>query len=495
MRELRTTNTLPTEFGSAELLYQNKLIAPSELNKSFTWLYGRDKSSFPLLTLTEGNGATKSIKPKEMNDTQYTWKTFGRPIRTSRVIGLVNTLNVTPGKGPVTFEVYFEDNLFHNHYGLYTPDGQCTARVQGEGVLVGVKKYKYRIQLMTGDKTAYIALDNFLAGKAWTYGPTSIPLSKSDGTTSNTTVPGLWTNQFGAWRYSYPIAGNIANKAVIYEFDATDQNGNSAGKTNLWLPFQMKMWEIERRELIETDLWESEYNRTAEGVILNTDDETGEVVPKGAGVKSQIKAIGNWSTYGNLSLAILDKTVLSVLGNRQDKVAGEVVLYTGKGGLRMINKAIMNDAKANQFFTPLGAETISGGDYLSYGKYFNQYKTIDGWILTIKTTDYFDHSLIAQMQIANGQVFEGLPYYSYNLVSLDHSMSDDGERNIQFVCEKGREYIANVYKGMAPLPGAWGSVPDNLISTKKDVASYEVMGTLGIGITNPTTSFWLEFQR
>lgn len=497
MRELRTTETVPVEDGSVQLLYQNKLIAPAELNKSFTWLYGKSTSSFPLLTLTEGNGASKSIKPKELNDTQYTWKTFGRQITTSKVVGLVNALT-KPGLGATTFEVTFEDAIFHAYYALYSPDGAFTLRVQSEGIKMGAKRVKYRVQLMTGDLTAYVTLDNFLPGKSWSYGPTSIPLSKSDGTSANTLTPGLWTNQFGAWRYSYPIEGNIANKQVIYEFDAFDENGKSMGKTNMWLPFQMKLWEIERRELIETDLWESEYNRTTDGRILNIDEETGEVVPIGAGVKNQLKSIGNYTTYGALTLSIIDQTILSVLGNRTDKTPGEIVWYTGKGGMREINKAIVNDAKLNSYFTPLGTEMISGKDgYLSYGKYFNQYKTIDGWVVTFKQADYLDNGIKARQQRMNGMLHNGLPYCSYDIFSLDHSMGTDGERNIQFVCEKGREVITNVYKGMSTLPGVWGLVPStgtSILSTKKDVASYEMMGTLGIAITNPTTSFYLGFQ-
>ena len=498
MRELKTTSTVSAEYSDVNLLYQNKLIGPSELNKKFTWMYGTAKSSFPLQMLTEGNGAIKSLTPKELDgDTQYTWRTFGRQVRSSRCVGLVNTSLTKPGLGASTFEVIFEDALFHTLYSLYSPDGQSYVRVEGEGVRIGDKRVKYRLQLMTGDRNAYISPDNFLAGKSWSLGGTIIPMSKSDGTTANALVPGMWTNQFSAWRYSFPIAGNIANKSVIYELDMIDENGTKTGTTNMWIPFQMKLWEIERREFIETKLWEDEYNRTPEGIILNIDPETGEYIPQGAGVKSQIKAIGNYTTYGeNLTLSFIDKTILSVLGNRNDQVPGELVFHTGKGGARMINNAIRKDAVLNQYFTPLGAEVIkSGNGGLSYGAYFTQYKTIDGWIVTLKTSDYFDQSTKARQDIDNGRTFEGLPYYSYNIVSLDHSMRDDGERNIQLVCEKGREYQANVYKGMSALPGSWGSIPGNLISTKKDIASYEVLGTSGVAMTNPTTSFWLEFVR
>ena len=64
--------------------------------------------------------------------------------------------------------------------------------------------------------------------------------------------------------------------------------------------------------------------------------------------------------------------------------------------------------------------------------------------------------------------------------------------NIKFVCEEGREYKVGVYKGMAELPASWGLASGTQLSDTKDIASYEVLGSQGINIDNPTTSFWLD---
>ena len=60
------------------------------------------------------------------------------------------------------------------------------------------------------------------------------------------------------------------------------------------------------------------------------------------------------------------------------------------------------------------------------------------------------------------------------------------------VAAKGREYQTGVYKGMSPLPAVWGPVPEGIVSTRKDIATYEVITSKGIVFTNPTTSFWLS---
>ena len=81
------------------------------------------------------------------------------------------------------------------------------------------------------------------------------------------------------------------------------------------------------------------------------------------------------------------------------------------------------------------------------------------------------------------------------MVFLDLSRSSDGEPNVQHVYEAGREYIANIYKGMSPIPSEWGGIgANNFVATTEDVASYEVIDSGGIAITNPTTCFWLEMS-
>lgn len=493
MRELAPTTYDSKGYSDENLLYKNKLIDPVQLKKNLTYLWGKDSDMFPLHVLTEGNGAFKTIKPsKTLNDTQYTWDVMGRMKHTSKIIGLANTSNTKPGLGGIPFDVIMEDNWFHFQYGAFSPDGAYQVYINSEPVMVG-NGWKVSMVLKTTSATAYIPLDNFLQGKAWVMAATAVAASKSDGTTSNSMAPGKWTNQFGFFRYSNQIAGNISNKVTNIEFDL-----ESGKKTNKWMPFQMKLWEIDNRILNENALWFDEYNRNSLGQIMLKDPTTNEPIPQGAGVKQTLKAVNNYDTYSTLTKAKLDSTVKAVFNNRVDNTPMEIVLYTGQGGAEMFHNAIMTDATGMGFANALGDNiVVSGGEYLNYGKYFRQYKTIDGKLITIKTVNLFDHGPRAEMQRMNGDMYGGYPIDSYTLVFLDQSKTNDGDRNIMMVAEEGREYLTGIYKGMSPIPDVWGKLPMNsspmLLSTRKDVAAYEVMGSAGIAITNPTTSFWLDF--
>ena len=489
MRELYATEYNSDTHLDENLLYKTGLIDPVVLSKNLTYLWGRDSDMFPLLTATQGQNAFKSLTPKELNDTQYTWPVMGRTRWTTKVVALADTALSYPGLGFSNFDVIFEDNWIHYQYSAYSPDQLSQVRFQSEPKKVGEGRYRVTVQLITSDATAYVALTNFYAGQSWAMGPTSVAGQLSDGTTSNRMTPGKLTNQFGWQRYSKVISGNIANKVTNVEFDL-----EGGGKTNMWLPVELKQWEMERRMLDEIDLWTSEYNRTTTGIITTMDPETGLPIPKGAGVKQIIRTAGNYDTFSVLTKAKFDSTARAVFDNRVDSTPMEVVLYTGRGGAEMFHNMLMGEA--TEYVVAVGDKVVTGDSFLQFGAYFNKYKMIDGRVITVRPCKMFDHGSLAQQDRENGRMYNGYPLYSYNLVFVDHSLDEGGERNVQLVAEAGREEIAGVYKGLTNLPAAWKAVlgRDGQLSTTKDKASYEVMTSRGINFKNATTSFWLEMS-
>ena len=486
MRELQAVQYSTQQFSDENLLLNFNLIDPVTLSKNLTWLWGKDSDEFPLTFLTEGQGAVKSLKPIKLNDTQYKWKVMGRRKSTSKCLGTSNSSITKLGLNFTPFTIDFEDDFFKRMYTAYSPNGKYQIRFQTNGEKIGDKRYRYTAIILTGDPTAYIPTTEYTEGLYWVQGATVIAASKSDGTSSNHVAPGEMTNQFGFHRYGYEIAGNVSNKALNIEFDLP-----GGGKTNKWIPFDFKNWELERKKLNEEDFWYSTYNRDAQGRIHNTELDD-EPMPRGAGIKHILTTAGQYDTYSTLTLNKLKSIVRSTFSNRIDSTPMELVLYTGRGGAEQFHNAIMVDAVANSYFTPLGEKAISGNGMLQYGTYFNQYKTIDGYVLTIKVAKMFDHGSIAEGQRQNGDMIDGYPRNSYTMVLLDQSKTNDGERNISMVAEEGRELTTGIYKGMSKIPEVWGAVNGMQLSTRRDIASFELIDSQGIHMANYTTSFWLE---
>lgn len=474
-----------SEYTDVNFLYSNQLVDVPTISKNMTYVHGKDSNAFPLTYTTEGQNALSKVTSKKLNDTQYTWDIMGRLRLTSKVVGVVGSTGITSyGVGFTPFEVEFEDGWFIKDYGATSPDGEHQVRIQGKGS----KPNSYMMIITSGNIEEGIPASNFVAGKSWVMGAPAVSLSKSDGNRTNRQTPGKLTNQYGLYRYSMNIAGNVSNKATVYQFEL-----DGGGTTDMWIPEEMRQFDYDRRILNESELWYSKYNRDEFGNVTTIDDETGEVVPKGAGVKEMLTEAGNHSTYTTLTLDKLEGTINRIFSNYLGDQEPEIVLYTGDGGIREFNNAIKNTAQGNSYYEKLGAEEIrERGGFLEYGKYFKSYRTIDDKVLTVVNTSLFNHGPRAQMDKANGELINGFSKESYNMVYLDHSQDDKGERNIQMITEDGREYIANIYKGMANLPPMWGAVSGNLIATRKDIASYEVMESKGINMRNATTSFWLE---
>lgn len=490
MRELGTTKFDSNTYSDRNMVLNFNLMTPTQLDMNLTYLWGRDEDRFPLLTLTAGQGAITSKVLVNGGDTQYTWNIATRLRVTSRIKRLLSN-TVTAGENYSDIEVEMEDNFLIYQHTAISPSG-FQWRIQNEGVASSTGGYIYRFSPMSNRPDMYAPEEDFIAGSVWALGAPTIPGSKSDGNRSNNQAPLKATNQYGYYRFSKEIAGNMSDLVVNIEFDT-----EGGGKTNLWMPYEMKMWELTRRDMLEEDLWYSEYNRDINGIIHLKDPKTGEVIPRGAGVRDILKSCGNYETYGpTLTLSRFDRIINRIFDNRIDSNVKEIILYTGRAGARAFNEAIYADARFKNYFMALGENEIGeSGGWMSYGKYFNRYKLISGHVITVKCVDIFDNGIRAKRDRESGNMYKGFPVSSYTMVFLDHSLGTDNTSNIQFIAEKGREYKVGIYLGMAEVPASWKASKTNQISDRQDIATYEVLGSQGINIKNATTSFWLDFMR
>ena len=85
MREIGTVKYDSSMYNDENTLLNFNLIGATQLNQSFTHLWGRDSDKFPLLTLTEGQMGKIVKRALNGADTQYKWKIMGRDKLTSQV--------------------------------------------------------------------------------------------------------------------------------------------------------------------------------------------------------------------------------------------------------------------------------------------------------------------------------------------------------------------------------------------------------------------------
>lgn len=486
MRIIKTTGYDNEKYTDENTLFRAGLLSSNQLTNALTYLNGRNSNLFPILTATQGKGLIKTKQVKKLNgDTQYTWPIMGRIKLTSRLVRVVSTGNrIGYGQTPIT--LVFDDATFIHQWSILTPNGKKQVRLTTDGKKVA-GGFEYTGVMLTPN--SYLTAEDLVVGLAWGLNAPSVAASKSIGNRSNRTTPGEMTNQFGFHRFSKDIAGNVANKVVEFEFELEDGT-----KTNKWLPFEMNQFEIMKNIAVEQDLWLSEYNRDENGTIMTIDEETGEPIPKGAGIRQILKDMGYYDTYAYLNIRMIDTILTTIAMNNDDALGREIVVYGGAGGRREFHNMMMREAVNGNLHFKLSdvlIKPISNG--MQYGEYFVQYKDINGRIISFIETDLFNKGSIAEQQKQNGHLIDGLPLVSYTMAFMNQGVNTEGESNIQLIAEEGRESIRRIYKGMSPIPAEWGPLSSSMeIADRRDIASYEVFESKGISILDASSCFYLE---
>lgn len=121
MREIGTVKFDSNQYTDANMLLNFDLIDPVKLNRNLTYLWGKDSDKYPLLTLTEGQGAVTTKVKLNGGDTQYTWEIAPRQRVTSRLKKLVSDKAAIQPYG--TVEVEMEDNWFIYQHTAIAPSG------------------------------------------------------------------------------------------------------------------------------------------------------------------------------------------------------------------------------------------------------------------------------------------------------------------------------------------------------------------------------------
>jgi hypothetical protein len=483
LREISRGRYEDRGYSNEESMAHLMLQKPAEINSVLTYTYGMDDDRFPLTFLTEGQGKVGTV---DVETVQWTWKTMGR-LKFDDYVTYFNTANTTPGKGGALIEVHFATHWLIEQYGLTAPDGHSKVRIMRD---CGPSEYgyKYLLQIKSPNPNAFIDPANFAKGKYWSMTAPTISESYSKGNRSNTIGPGKMTSQLGFHRFTKEIAGNISNVIVEYEFKTKN------GTTNRWINEEMRQFDVMNRIMLEEHLWESTYNRNENGEILMLDLDNNKPIPETAGM-FEICRESNYDTYGEfLTLNKLERTIGDVFSKDTDTGTMEVVLYCGKGAIQDFDLAIRNDAKSEGFVTPLGDKMIGEvGGNLTYGKYFRQYKTPDGHLVTIKHLPMLETGTRAEAAKKNGLIHPrtGLPLTSHTICCVDSSVYE-GQQNVRMVRQKGQEYKIGILKGLTDIPPQWGVVPTNSISTDVDMSSYDIKMSKGLQVNNATKMFLME---
>lgn len=470
-------------FVNMQSLAKARMVNPEVLNMVVTNLMGKEKNKFPLLYLTQGQvGGSKNI---EIEGIEYEWPVSGRQRKTDAVAGSEYVSTDSIGFGGQVIEIVFKTSWFLNGHNLYAPSGKMCRVVSKEKVSTG---YKYRLQLIRSSANDTLPFSDVQPNTVWAIGnAANVSESFSSGNESNWQTAGKLKNQISIHRKSFEVAGNISRRTLSFELPT--QGG---GTTKYFMPHFEWQKEQEFNEGVEEMLWESEYNRDENGVILTIDEATQQPIPYGAGMKQQIP---NRDTYGILTTAKLNRVISDALYGAQDKSEGhgvEMVIFGGEGAREDFSNAIKSDANSWSLYDGALNGNIKGGTHnLQYGAYFTSYRHISGTICTFALLPYLDFG--PKAEIAPKHPISGKPMTSHSFYFIDMS-TYDGQKNVQLIAQKGRSFIRGVKQGMTTLNYGGNEVTTNdlNLATDQDKTSIHMLRTCGVAIRRNTHCYALE---
>lgn len=492
--QLKITQTVYSddEFSSIKRLADARQAEPELINSFANYVYGSvsdySTTNFPIMFYTNGMNRKRSIRS---TDGTFKANMYGRPRKTSRVLRTLTYENEAEiGKNFAPFKLVFEDRWFQLGQTLRTGNlPGYNARVQAIEKDSASKGFVFTLQLITNDPNAVIPVSMLTQGRIWSGGSVNVALMNSKGTEHRSQSHFSITNQLSRVRHSYNWAGNVANKVLKIEYSVP---GKSTFKT--WTEWEMYRGELEALEKCEDSLIFDTYNRDAQGIIRNT-DENGEVVPFGMGMWQQII---NEMNYGQLTEKKLDDFFQSVFYNADmlgdNRIGNSELVIVGGTGLMMQIDAAMKRAVNKLTLVQSSDLFVRGGSSdLEYGGYFTSYRHRSGRIIKfvehplfnrgVKADSMDRHPLYPNMSLLSfcGMVLDFTTY------TVDTKINAKGsEANIMYLYEEGVEYQDWYVLGGSKVPSIdMASVKYR--ATDVDKSSYHVMKSQGVHIMYPGT--------
>jgi hypothetical protein len=445
------------------------------------------KKNFPVLAYTEGNLEAQTKKVKTISrvkldnaNFEYKYPVMGAPKKTSIVVRSLYTTGQKPGLAGGVFKVIFADRWFYRQQLLYPPHiqaAQLQCQVVSDPVAVG-DGWEYTLKIFASTNTLFMPLSCLTSGQAWSGGVAKVPFEKSKGVESRSQLPSMATNMISLMRSSYKYSGNLAKKTMMFQIPIDGKLFKS------YMDYELYMSMLTFNEQRENDIWWSQYGKASTGDFYTVDYETQVPITSGAGIDQQIPA-SNSDTYSLLSYNKFFNLVRDITFNITDELA-DIHIYTGRGGMADFDRMIKNELKGfTQFISSEQYSSGGNGHEMVYGSFFTSFRHVDGQMLTVHYHPMFDRGLIAQS--APRHPLTGLPITSHHFYFVDQTVYQ-GESNLQYIVEDGRENINFVVAGVhTPL-----GYPDSVYrSTDRDETSIENVRTGGIQIKRPTSCYKL----
>ena len=433
---------------------------------------------------TEGLGEIYDVNNAKnivsLNKNAYKWKVRGAGIPNikfaTRVTGGAISAGSTVGTNGQKFIVAFESSYYNPRDIVKLENGQklfilSNHMFMGEGV------FEYTARLNTNDPTKTLSTTYLVAGKESGPAGNAYPELSDKGYISDVMSAEEHINYLTKVRYDWSWSADAA--ATMYMIEDTV---NLKGKMVKQRYVTDKLWmnALEKYEFNkEMELIYGETTMDAFGKCFYQDPDTGQDIVKGDGIINQLHA-SRKQTYTSLSLGLFEDILTDMALQMPSRTGNRILVTTGMQGYKAVGQ-MLRTAHQNTWVYAADQYVRTKGGKIELGAHYNAY-TFQGNTIVFAVNNVFDHPANVSGVDSNGYKLE-----SHKFLFLDTS-SYDGVPNMQMIAKNGRSFVTGELDGIGGQDGK----TSGKVGTLLDGSAKSIIGTLGLVLHNPYSSFILE---
>lgn len=443
-------------------------------------LYPHNSLSF----FTEGLGEIYDINAKSdnfigVNKREYKWKIRGHRVPkikfAARVTGGAITAGSNLGTNAQEFIVAC-DSAYYNPNDIIKLEDQSLLFINSEGRFMAPGIFEYSVEINTNNPAETVASTFLVAGRTSGLNGNAYPELSDKGYISSAMTMEEHINFLTKVRYDYSWSADAAATKFLIE-DTVQLNGKSVKQNyitdKLFLDAMEQYHYNKEMELI--------YGRTTvdERGRCFRQDKKGQDIVKGSGLLEQMHESSK-QTYTELNIGLIEDILMDMSLRMPKRTGNTILLTTGMQGYKEFGRLMRAEHKgswafaADQYVKTKGGKIQLGGEYNAF--------TFQGNKLIVAPNNVFDHPANVSELDAEGRFLE-----SSKLLFIDAS-SYDGVKNIQMIAKDGRSFITGDLDGVGGQDGK----TSGKVATPLDGSSKIIIGTMGLIMHNPYSSYQLE---
>lgn len=331
--------------------------------------------------------------------------------------------------------------------------------------------WTYEVELLTGDPTLFIPVDDLAAGKRYSkeWSPVERTLSKKGGGVHYAS-PFKMQNTFSFIRMEDTRPGNMIKRPVAFSF--MDEEG---GKHTTWMEYADYEFNAQFREEKNKLCYFSTPNKTSQGTYVNK-GKSGFEIKQGAGIRAQM-APANIAYYSSFSITWLTEQLLGLSVGKLASDQRKFLLRTGEWGMYQFSRSLEDHV---QLYLPLFDQNrvFKGqGNSLGFRGQFLEYIGPNGISVTLSHEPMYDDPERNKIYHPDGGVAES---YRYDVLDIGTA---DGEPNIQKVSISGMDDIMGYVPGLRNPFSLSGK--NNIMANSTDGYTMHRAAYVGVMIKNP----------